>query len=55
MHQTLSTPETVEVDVHVAGLRQWTNVSVLEWRTVCERHCNMLLVGREEGPERRPS
>jgi len=48
MHQTLSTPVAVEVDVHVAGLRQWTNVSALEWRTVCERHCNILLEVREE-------
>jgi len=51
MHQTLSTPVTVEVDVHVVGLRQWTGVSVLEWRTVCERHCNILLEGREEATD----
>jgi len=51
LHQMMTTPVTVEVDVHLAGLRQWTNVSALEWRTVCERHCNMLLEGREEATD----
>ena len=37
MHQTLSTPATT--------------VSTLEWRTVCERHCNMLLEGREDATD----
>ena len=37
MHQTLSTPATT--------------LSTLEWRIVCERHCNMLLEGREDATD----
>lgn len=51
MHQTLRTPATVEVNVHWAGLRQLTDVSVPEWRMVCARHCNMLLEGRGDATD----
>ena len=37
MHQTLSTPATTV----------WT----LEWRSVCERHCNILLEGRDDATD----
>lgn len=51
MHQVMSMPVTVEADVHAPELRQSARVSALEWRTVCERHCTMLLEGREESTD----
>ena len=51
MHQMMSMPVTVGVDVRTPELRQWAGVSAFEWRTVCERHCTMLLEGREEATD----
>ena len=47
MHQMNSAPVTGDIDVDPRALRQWTLVSGLEWRAVCEGHYNLLL----EGPE----
>ena len=47
MHQMNSAPVTGDIDVDPPALRQWTLVSGLEWRAVCEGHYNLLL----EGPE----